>query len=111
FFDLLKRIGVTDIDPRAYDMLYEGYRMSGFWYYLGGQGLPVSQENWRKHAEYRYASQPRGSYRKGDLSDYVLTKVIYKTKDGTPPEASEHNRRDSNLVNLGKILLDCSELV
>jgi hypothetical protein len=109
FSSILKRLGVTEIDSRAQEMLEKGYEMSGFWYFLGGQGKAVSSENWDSHASYRFVSSASSVYAKGEVSNRALLRA-YETKDGSDPSASPKNRRNDNLVNYGRILLDCSQL-
>ena len=109
FDAILYKMGVTDIDPKARDMLKAGYEISGFWYYLGGQGLPVSEANWSTHLAWSDKSSPTAYAVAGEKSRQAF-EIIYETKDGTSPFKRE-NIRDSNLVNLGRILLDCSQLV
>jgi len=110
FDALLKKMGVTDIDPLAKDMLEEGYRISGFWYYLGGAAKPISSENYKLHRSFRSSSQATSLFGRGEISERVFD-MLYATKDGTDPNASEYNRRNSNLKYYGKLIMDCSSLV
>lgn len=98
---ILKKIGVTSIKPMAKDMLEEGFRVSGFWYNFGGKGELVNQKNYSMMDNAYFLSNQWTS----------LNRDIYKTKDGSNPAASAYNRRDENLVNLNKLVFDCSGLV
>jgi hypothetical protein len=105
FAGIMKDIGADTSNSLVFNMLKFGYDRSGFWYYLGGQALPVSQANYNRH--YAYATgKYAGSFTAGKYATKMeYFKAIYATKDGSVPSA---NQPDNNLVNFGKFLYDCS---
>lgn len=96
----LKKIGVTITDPKAYSIIEEGYKVSGFHYVWGGDGESVSQASWSDIIRI----QGKG------INSNIIDKV-FKTKDGTNPAMSKYNRRDENLVGFKKVIFDCSGFV
>lgn len=102
FDRMLKRIGITDINPNAYAMLKWAYDRAGFYYYLGGGARIVSKENY----SYHYGFVTYGSNPEENALDY-LTNQIYVTKDGHSGNANTPN---SDLLYYGRYLFDCSSL-
>lgn len=105
-FDVvLQRMGVTQINVKAKDMLEVAYKVSGQYYNWGGKGEKITDANWNTIG---------GSYSPG--SQYYNARINsrrthhYKTRDGTDPSV-KYNRRDGNLVNYKKQVFDCSGLI
>jgi hypothetical protein len=109
FNEILSKIGLKDIDPRVKEMFEWGYLRSGFLYFLGGQGLQVSKDNFNAHYRFtKYYGNPLKFYSQPSAYNFeYFTKELYVTKDKSIPDETTP---DSNLVNYGKYLFDCSSL-
>lgn len=104
FSQIMKDIGANTSNQLIYDMLKAGYDKSGFWYYLGGKAKPVAQENFNLHKSYTtIGGNFTGAPGRETRQKYFAW--LYRTKDGTAPSAKQPN---SNLVNYGNYLFDCS---
>jgi hypothetical protein len=99
FSAVLKKIGAAPMSDLTFKMLEYAYNKGGFYYWLGGKALQVSHENFKVHHDFiNYQGNP----------EYYFYNTLYTTKSGTQ---ATKDTPDSDLVNYGQWLYDCSSYV